>query len=68
MRKILRVEAPHFVAGAVYEQIAGSWHCVFAAPILQWAVGKPPHETRDYIKRKGWKFVWVTMTDSGRRI
>lgn len=55
--RLLRVEAPHFVAGAIY---AGDpWQCVRAAPIIRWMVGKPPRETRAYLDRKGWKFQWI---------
>jgi hypothetical protein len=49
---LLRIEAPHFVAGVVIDQ----WDMVVrAAPILHWAVGKPGIEIRRYCKRKGWE-------------
>lgn len=48
---IIRVEAPHFVAGLILNE-AGI--CVEAAPILRWAVGKRREELLPYFKRKKW--------------
>jgi len=52
---LLRVTAPHFCAGAIFEK----GECVKAAPIIKWMVGKPPLETRDYMRRKGWQWEWL---------
>lgn len=59
MSKLLRVTAPHFCAGAVYEKQECGWECVKAAPILKWVIGKPPHETRDYLNKRQWAHEWV---------
>lgn len=48
---IVRVEAPHFVAGIILNE-AGI--CIEAAPILRWAVGKRREELLPYFKRKKW--------------
>lgn len=48
---LVRVVAPHFVAGlGVRDGV-----CVWAAPILRWAVGKSADELRAYFARKGWR-------------
>lgn len=62
--RLLRVTAPHFCAGAVFTH-DGQWQCTKAAPILGWMVGKPPSETREYLKRKGWGFEWVKGQEVG---
>lgn len=50
--KLVRVVAPHFVAGL---DIGVNGKCVEAAPILAWAKGKTEDELRAYFKRKGWR-------------
>lgn len=49
--RLVRVEAPHFVAALV--TVDGK--CTEAAPILGWAVGKSEEWLRAYFKSKGWK-------------
>lgn len=53
MRKeiLVRVLAPHFVAGFVMVDD----RCTEAAPILRWAIGKGRDELRAYFIRRGWK-------------
>jgi hypothetical protein len=48
--KLIRVVAPHFVAGFESDGIVQR-----AAPILKYLVGKSDDEARTYIKRKGWQ-------------
>jgi len=50
MGLLVRVVAPHFVAGLIV------WDgvCVDAAPILRWAVGKSEGELKRAFARKGW--------------
>lgn len=48
--KLVRVVAPHFVAGIW----CANGKCVEAAPILSWAKGKTEDFLRDYFKKKGW--------------
>jgi hypothetical protein len=48
---LVRVVAPHFVAGLIVE----GDRCVRAAPILRWAVGKRAAELRAAFARKGWR-------------
>ena len=59
-QKLLRITAPHFVAGAVWEFNHG-WVCVDAAPIIKWMVGKPPAQIRDYILKKNWSYEWLSI-------
>lgn len=48
---MIRVEAPHFVAGCVYDR---EGFIVHAAPILRWAVGWQVSRFCRYCVRKGW--------------
>lgn len=57
--RLLRVTAPHFVAGAIWRRDGPAWRCVDAAPILRWMVGKGAGEVKDYIARKGWAWEWL---------
>lgn len=50
MSELVRVVAPHFVAGLIVD----GDRCVEAAPILRWAVGKRRAELRAYFKRRRW--------------
>jgi hypothetical protein len=60
--RLLRVVAPHFVAGAIWRQDGGQWACVHAAPILKWMVGKNSREVRAYLERKRWEYEWVSSS------
>ncbi len=58
--KLLRVTAPHFCAGAVWQRDGdGEWTCTEAAPILRWMLGKTPTYVQQYLGRKGWDYDWV---------
>ena len=48
--KLVRVVAPHFVAGFETDGVVRR-----AAPIIKYLVGKTDDQARAYIKRKGWK-------------
>jgi hypothetical protein len=48
---LVRVVAPHFVAGLVFDGDV----VVRTAPILNWAKGKRRDWLRDYFQQKGWK-------------
>lgn len=50
-RTAVRVVAPHFVAGIILDETG---HCVEAAPILRWTVGKHYSELRAYFWRRKW--------------
>lgn len=52
---LVRVEAPHFVAGIVVESQSADSLCTDAAPILAWCKGKSVQEIRDYFSRKNWR-------------
>jgi hypothetical protein len=46
--QLVRVEAPHFVAGLIMRDD----HCVYAAPILRWACGMRRSALRAEFARK----------------
>ena len=56
MSKLVRILAPHFVAGLV---LGGQ-----CAPIIRYMHGWPPERIRAYCKGKGWT-VEFTPEDSG---
>ena len=56
---LVRVVAPHFVAGLVVE----GDRCVDAAPILRWAIGRDRDGLRAYFARKGWRASVVSSAD-----
>lgn len=56
----LRIEAPHFVAAALWRrEESGRWRCVDAAPILRYMVGWDAGRARAYLDRRGWTWGWV---------
>lgn len=59
-QKLLRITAPHFVAGAVWEFDHG-WRCVRAAPIIKYMIGKRPTEVKNYLIKKGWDYEWILI-------
>lgn len=54
MTRLLRVVAPHFVAGAMFAWTGVGWRCVEAAPIIRWMEGREVGEIYLYVTRKGW--------------
>lgn len=54
----LRIEAPHFVAGAVFDTHRRV--CSEAAPIIRYMIGWSPERTITYVKRKNWRFQWIS--------
>lgn len=59
VRRLLRVEAPHFVAGAIWEKSPAGWRCIEAAPILRWMVGKDRTQIATFLKNKGYSWSWL---------
>lgn len=55
---LLRIEAPHFVAGAIWRKVDGEWRCIDAAPIIRWMVGKDK-SIAAYLRKKGWMYQWL---------
>ena len=51
MTLLIRVVAPHFVAGLVLDDEV----CREAPPILKWTICKDREFLRGYFARKGWK-------------
>ncbi len=58
--KLLRVVAPHYVAGAVWQNDGTGWRCINAAPIIKWMIGKDPQAVANYFngKKKGYSYSW----------
>lgn len=58
---LLRVEAPHFVAGATYVKGERGWYCDpnRTAPILRWMAGKVPEEVAVWLKKKRYEYQWI---------
>ncbi|WP_423396054.1 hypothetical protein [Burkholderia sp. LMG 21824] len=59
MKRLLRVVAPHFVAGAIWEKHDDTWQCVYAAPILWWMVNRPSAEVVAILRRKRYEWEWI---------
>lgn len=54
-KRLLRVVAPHFTAGIVFDGDAP----IEAAPILAWALRCDKLYLSAYFKKKGWRAHWV---------
>ncbi len=63
MKRMIRVVAPHFVAGAEFEKRNGQWVCIRAAPILYWMKVDPIQNIERFLKgpakRRGWTYEWL---------
>lgn len=57
--RTLRIIAPHYCAGAVFEKIVGVWNCTEAAPIVKWMEYKPVSEIKSYLDKKGYTYHWL---------
>jgi hypothetical protein len=55
----LRIEAPHFVAGAVFVKHGSEWRCEYAAPILKWMVGKEPAWIKSRLESLKYRYMWL---------
>lgn len=62
VEKLVRVVAPHFVAGVVIRD----QHAIRAAPILHWTVGRHEDELRRAFAREGWRASVVKVATSAR--
>lgn len=52
---LLRIEAPHFVAGIIFDE---NGQCIKAAPIVKWCRGLYYPEVDVRIKARNWKIHW----------
>lgn len=62
-RYMIRIEAPHFVAGVIVSGPAGSRVVVKAAPILRWSMGKPARELARWCERKRHRWMFWEIPD-----
>ena len=53
---LIRVVAPHFVAGLVFESDARGARCTEAAPILRWCRGRTRASVEGYLRLKKWSW------------
>lgn len=59
---LLRVIAPHFVAGGVFKKTDKGWRCTSqVAPILKWIQGKDPQYLKNYFIKKRYKWQWLNI-------
>lgn len=65
---VLRVEAPHLVAGVLLRKVKRAWVVVRAAPILKYMVGWTLAQVRKYVWGKGWKYHLRKVTVGPRRV
>lgn len=59
--RLLRIEAPHFVAGCVWvKQQDGTWKVARnrCAPIIKWMTQRAPEYVSGIINAKGWRHEW----------
>lgn len=67
MKILLRVVAPHFVAGATWVKRPGSdtWRCDarLTAPILRWMAGSNPEIVEEWISRNNYKYQWMRINE-----
>jgi hypothetical protein len=61
---LVRVVAPHFVAGIEVESQSDDSVCTDAAPILAWCKGKTNRELRAYFVRKNWRATIVNSNQT----
>ncbi len=59
--RLLRVEAPHFVAGCVWVKTNDGWIVDPAqcAPIIKWMIERSPKYVDGIIKATGWRHEWL---------
>lgn len=57
--RLLRVDAPHFVAGMVWQKEQGEWRCVACAPILGYMRNWRPEQVKAYLLKKRWNWEWI---------
>ncbi|HEY2534698.1 MAG TPA: hypothetical protein VGJ20_43455 [Xanthobacteraceae bacterium] len=67
MEKLIRIEAPHFVAGIVIDR---KNMVVDAAPILKWMIGRDVHDCLSYFEKQGYRVTTLKplitqMSDDG---
>lgn len=62
---LLRIEAPHFVAGAIFENRDGGWKCIKSAPIIRYLCAMSSSEIKRYLDSKGWRYRWVSKYERG---
>lgn len=57
--RLLRIEAPHFVAGIVFTRTVSGWRVTQAAPIIHYMTPWPPERIKVYLQQKGWAWAWL---------
>jgi hypothetical protein len=57
---ILRIEAPYFVAGAIWKHVNEEWICTEAAPIISWMVGSSKERVKKWIDKHKYHYQWIS--------
>jgi len=57
MTVLLRIDAPHYVAGIIFKD----GKAVRAAPIIKWMIGKEWNWVVAYINSKRFKYQWLAV-------
>lgn len=58
--RLMRVEAPHFVAGLEFDR---HHRCMLCAPIVKYMFGKTIVTAMNYFKSKGYRIQILTLDD-----
>lgn len=58
-RRVLRVSAARFVAGAVWVRTDAGWRCERAAPIIKWMRDMTPKAARERLNQAGFSWEWM---------
>jgi len=58
MKVLMRIEAPHYVAGIVFENGKATKEC---APIIKWMNGKEWNWVVAYLNSKKFSYMWIEV-------
>jgi hypothetical protein len=59
MRRLLRVTARYWCAGAVWENDGDGWRCTRAAPVIAWMTRCSATEARERLELSRYKWEWI---------
>jgi hypothetical protein len=63
-RRMLRVSAAHFVAGAVWLRTGNGWECERAAPIIRWMTGMNAQQASKRLSEAGFSWEWLNSMEA----
>jgi hypothetical protein len=62
-RRVLRVTARHWCAGAVWELTPTGWRCIRAAPIIKWMTECDPRTARERLELMRYQWEWLDVPE-----